>query len=216
MPNFPDPFNLILLLAGISLIPFMVMMVSSFVKIVVILNLIRNALGVQQVPPNMALNGLAIILSLYVMMPVISQTQELLQDKELQNQQMPALIDTFSSASGPLKAFLKKHSTERQKRFFIQTAKVMWPANQAEQLKIDDFMVLVPAFMVSELTSAFQIGFLIYLPFIAVDLIVSNILLALGMMMVSPMTISLPFKILLFVLIEGWSNLIQGIILTYK
>lgn len=205
-----------LLLGTVSLAPFMIMMVTSFSKIVIIINLVRNALGVQQIPPNIVVNGLALILSIYVMNPVLTETFSLIEQQNFASKNITQTLESAATIAGPIKKFLAKHSTDRQKRFFVQTTKIMWAPEQSQKVQMDDFMVLMPAFIVSELTSAFQIGFLIYLPFIAVDLIVSNILLALGMMMVSPMTISLPFKILLFVLIEGWSNLIQGIILTYK
>lgn len=214
--NLPDPFTLVILLMALSLTPFVIIMVSSFVKIVVILNLIRNALGVQQIPPNMVINGLAIILSIYIMAPTIHETYTNLKEKDLSVNNFDTFAANIQDAAAPMKGFLTKHSKPRERNFFVQTARVMWPEEQFQALDKNGFLVLIPAFTVSELTSAFQIGFLIYLPFITIDLIVSNILLALGMMMVSPMTISLPFKLLLFVLIEGWSNLIQGLVLSYR
>lgn len=212
----PDPMSILGLLMALSLAPFMAILASSYLKIVIVINLIRNALGVQQIPPNMAINGLAILLTIYIMMPVFNDTYMILKEKDFSNKDAAVLLQNLGEAKGPIQGFLSKHSDEREKKFFIQTAKIMWPKAQADALGQEDFLVLIPAFIVSELTSAFQIGFLLYLPFITIDLIVSNILLALGMMMVSPMTISLPFKLLLFVLIEGWSHLIQGLILTYK
>src|SRR5262249_51413714 len=121
----------------------------------------------------------------------------------------------LANAQGPILGFLQKHTNDREKRFFIDTTRKLWTKEAAATVNKDSFLILVPAFTVSELTSAFQIGFLLYLPFIAIDLIVSNILLAMGMMRVSPMTISLPFKLLLFVLVDGWARLIHGIVLTY-
>lgn len=214
--SLPDPFSLTILMVALALAPFVIIMVSSFVKIVVILNLIRNALGVQQIPPNMVINGLAIILTIYIMAPVIHDTYNALKDRDIQTKNFDNLMDTIGEAKEPIRQFLIKHSKARERNFFMNTARVMWPKEQSDSLEKTDFLVLVPAFTVTELTSAFQIGFLVYLPFITIDLIVSNILLALGMMMVSPMTISLPFKLLLFVLIEGWSHLIQGLVLSYR
>ncbi len=211
-----DPLSLIALLTTLSLAPFIAIMLSSFMKIVIVINLIRNALGVQQIPPNIAVNGLAIILTIYIMTPVMSDTYAIIQKQDYSNKTIASFVDNLKEAKGPMQAFLAKHSNDREKKFFINTAKAMWSPENAALLDKDHFMVLVPAFTVSELTSAFQIGFLMYLPFIAIDLVVSNILLALGMMMVSPMTISLPFKLLLFVLIEGWSRLVQGLVLSYK
>ena len=113
------------------------------------------------------------------------------------------------------KDFLRRHGSEKEQSFFYETAKEIWPEEIAATLEKDSFFVLIPAFTASELKNAFEIGFLIYLPFLAIDLIISNILLAMGMMMVSPMTISLPFKLLLFVLLDGWTLLIHGLVLSY-
>lgn len=191
-------------------------MVSSFVKIVIILNLIRNALGVQQIPPNLVLNGIALMLTIYIMAPVAQETFDLMTKVKLESMDPKVLVQAIDSVKAPIQTFLYRHSNERQRMFFVKTAKRLWPKEQAEALTTKDLMVLIPAFTVSELTSAFEIGFLLYLPFVAVDLIVSNILLAMGMMMVSPMTISLPFKLMLFVLVNGWSRLLEGIVLTYS
>ncbi|PTY03633.1 EscR/YscR/HrcR family type III secretion system export apparatus protein [Verrucomicrobia bacterium LW23] len=211
----PDPTSLILILVSLSLLPFLAMMVTSFVKIVTVCSLIRNAMGIQQIPPNMVVNGLAIILSIYIMNPVLEDTLDILQKEDLSKLDVASMRAVADKAKVPLEKFLLKHTTARDRQFFIKTAEKLWGKERAERLKETDMMILVPAFTVAELTSAFQIGFLIYLPFIAIDLIVSNILLAMGMMMVSPMTISLPFKLLLFVLIDGWTRLLQGLILSY-
>jgi type III secretion protein R len=116
----------------------------------------------------------------------------------------------------PLKEFLNKNITEREKLFFLKSAKSIWPPERAAQLKEDDLIILVPSFTVSELTKAFQIGFVIYLAFVAVDLIIANILLAMGMSMISPTMISVPFKLLLFVVLDGWTQLIHSLVLSYK
>ncbi len=213
--NLPDPLYLIPILAGLSLLPFFAVMMTSYVKLVVVLSLLRNALGVQQIPPNMVINGLAIILSLYIMNPVITQMHAAVSQVDFTKKDTA----TFSKAAGALKTpvhdFLLRHSKDRERAFFVDSARRMWPPEQAASVTPDDILILIPSFVVSELTSAFQIGFLLYLPFIAIDLIVSNILLAMGMMMVSPMTISLPFKLLLFVLLDGWARLIHGLVMTY-
>jgi type III secretion protein R len=212
--------NPIMLIAGLlvlSLIPFIAIMVTSYVKLVIVLSLIRNALGVQQIPPNMVLNGMAMILSLFIMAPVAYQTLELLEQENITA--MPDVgtaIQLADKLKDPLKQFLSKHTDKRVSAFFVRSARQLWPRDRQVNIDPQSFYILVPAFMVTELTEAFQIGFLLYLPFIIVDLIVSNILLAMGMMMVSPMTISLPFKLLLFVLLNGWSKVIEGLILTYR
>lgn len=215
MISLPDPVYIVTILIALGLAPFVAIMVTSFVKLVVVLSLIRNALGVQQVPPNLVINGLAIILTFYIMAPVLEDTYDIVATKNLAKMELPELRDTLLEASHPLRQFLKDHSDRDERQFFLDSAKRLWPKERADRLSENDLLVLVPAFTVTELTAAFQIGFLIYLPFLVIDLVVSNILLAMGMMMVSPMTISLPFKLLLFVLIDGWAKLIQGLVLTY-
>jgi type III secretion protein R len=214
--SLPDPLTLIGLTAVLALAPFFAVMMTSYVKLVVVLSLLRNALGIQQIPPNLVVNGLAIILSVYIMAPVASATYAIVEKEDLRNLDATALRQLLEKTQGPIVGFLKKHTNETEVRFFLDTTKRLWSRDSGLTANRDSFLILVPAFTVSELTSAFQIGFLLYLPFIAIDLIVSNILLAMGMMMVSPMTISLPFKLLLFVLIEGWARLIHGVVLTYS
>ncbi|MEZ5582394.1 MAG: type III secretion system export apparatus subunit SctR [Candidatus Competibacteraceae bacterium] len=216
MTDFPDPLLLIIGLGLLALVPFMAVMATTFVKIVVVLSLIRNAMGIQQIPPNMTLHGLAIILTLYIMAPVGIQAYESLVDKDLASMDARTLVAELGQAAEPFRKFLKKHASPEEQEFFVKTAKSLWPKEFAENVSANDLLVLIPAFTISELTSAFEVGFLLYLPFIAIDLIISNILLAMGMMMVSPMTISLPFKLLLFVLLDGWTQLIHGLVLTYQ
>ncbi|MDR1413735.1 MAG: type III secretion system export apparatus subunit SctR [Puniceicoccales bacterium] len=211
-----NPITIAVLLIALSLAPFLILLVSSFVKIVVVMNLVRNALGVQQVPPNMVLNGLAIMLSIYVMFPVVKEIGTLANEINFDFNSIENVKNVLTTMQKPIQNFLTKHTREKNKLFFLKTAAKIWPKADAENLQADNLLVLIPAFTVSELTEAFQIGFLLYLPFIAIDLIVSNILLALGMMMVSPMTISLPFKLMLFVIVDGWAKLIHGLVLTYK
>lgn len=211
-----DRLSLILIFTLLGLAPFLLMVISSFLKIVVVLSLIRNALGVQQIPPNTIINSMAIMLSIFIMAPIAEDTYEILKGKNLDYKQTENIISGFEEGKKPIQQFLLKHSGKVERMFFIKTAKLIWPEGRAENLTEDSFLILIPAFTISELTSAFKIGFLLYLPFIIIDLVVSNILLAMGMMMVSPMTISLPFKLLLFVLINGWSRLVHGLVLTYQ
>lgn len=217
-----DPFALIVLLIGMSLLPFLAMIATSYLKIVVVTSLIRNALGIQSIPPNMVLNALALILTFYIMAPTVEKSWTTLQDGIKDNK--PEVVyqtDLGVRAAEPFREFLLQQTDERQVSFFTRTAEKLWATKDAAgDLKpavVDhkSFFVLIPAFCVSELTRAFQIGFLVYLPFIAIDIIVSNILLAMGMMMVSPVTISLPFKLLLFVMVDGWTLLIQGLVQSY-
>lgn len=217
MESFPNPVILISFLILLGLAPFIAILVSSFVKLMVVMQLTRTALGLQQEPPNMALSGIAIILSIYIMAPVVLETKEIFTDRgvEITDIKNPGFIPALKESAVPLQNFLTRHSKPEERDFFVETTKKIWPEKYSRDMTEDNLLVLIPAFLVSELTIAFQVGFLIYLPFIIIDLIVSNILLSLGMIMVSPIIVSLPFKLLLFVLVDGWSRLIHGLLLSY-
>ena len=217
-----DPFSLIALFVGLSLIAFVAMVATSYLKIVVVISLIRNALGIQSIPPNMVVNALAMILTFYIMAPVVGESWDKLREG-LKDNKPEVLYQTqlAAQAAEPFRNFLVAQTDEKQVAFFTRTAERLWSTKEEDgtfkPATVDPkgYFVLIPAFCVSELTRAFQIGFLVYLPFIAIDIIVSNILLAMGMMMVSPVTISLPFKLLLFVMVNGWTLLIQGLVQSY-
>lgn len=215
-PNTYDPIFLMLVLVALALLPFVALMVTSFIKISIVLSLVRNALGIQQIPTNMVVHGLSLILTIYIMAPVGQEMFDILGRSFEKKADFTILMKGMVEAKEPLRKFLLQHSERKERLFFVQSAKSLWQNEAAGKLKHDDLMVLIPAFTVNELAAAFKIGFLIYLPFVIVDLIVSNILLAMGMMMVSPMTISLPFKLLLFVLIDGWTKLIHGLVLSFR
>lgn len=166
-------------------------------------------------PPNIALYGLSLILSLYVMAPVVQDTVDRLRDETAPLTSVGAIVRATEVGAEPMRAFLVKFSKPEQRAFFLHATQSMWPPHQAARAKDTDFLILLPAFVVGELTSAFEIGFLLYLPFVVIDLIVSNVLLALGMMMVSPSTISLPLKLFLFVMVDGWTRLLHGLVLSY-
>jgi type III secretion protein R len=227
-----NPFSLIVLFVGLSLLPFVAMIATSYLKIVIVMSLIRNALGIQSIPPNMVINALAMILTFFIMAPIMQESWQTLNENQQaraqngqianqpaagQNANMLGLeTDDLAKAAEPFRVWLSNHTSDRERAFFINTAERLW-GKDGEPAVVDpeSFYILIPAFCVSELTKAFQIGFLVYLPFIAIDIIVSNILLAMGMMMVSPVTISLPFKLLLFVMVDGWTLLIQGLVRGY-
>ena len=219
-----DPFSLIALFVGLSLVAFVAMIATSYLKIVVVISLIRNALGIQSIPPNMVVNALAMILTFYIMAPVLDEGWGILKKDLAENREKPQLIyetDMAAKAAEPFRKWLSDHTDDRSRQFFVSTAEQLWGKRASdgsfEKAEIDQssFYILIPSFCVSELSKAFQIGFLVYLPFIAIDIIISNILLAMGMMMVSPVTISLPFKLLLFVMVNGWTLLIQGLVKSY-
>src|SRR5690349_8502815 len=195
----------------------MAIMVTSFAKLVIVLSLVRNALGLQQIPPNLVLNGLALVLTMYIMAPLGLQIAQVAEQRLAGgNINSKALFAIIADAREPLQQFLGKHAQPREREFFLRSAGKLWPEEQAKALADDDLMVLAPAFTVSELTAAFKIGFIVYLAFVIVDLVVANVLVALGMMMFSPTVVSVPLKLLLFVLLDGWAKLIHGLILTYR
>ncbi len=210
-----DPLNLILVLAGAAIVPFLAVVATSFIKIAVVLMLVRNALGVQQIPPNMALNALAIILTGYIMAPVGVATYDIMIAGNFDFSNVAGFEAAFNAGKIPLVEFLDRHADDRERAFFLTATRELWPEDMHERVTEDSIFILLPAFTTSQLREAFEIGFLLYLPFVAIDLIVSNILLAMGMMMVSPLTISLPFKLFLFVMVDGWSRLILGLVETY-
>ena len=248
-----DPFSIIVLMVGLSLLPFLAMVATSYLKIVVVLSLIRNALGIQSIPPNMVINALALILTFYIMAPILGESWDICSKRLAENQvstqsaagtveqpktgpiaaasglglmaegaaELEPRTKIMAEAAEPFRRFLLRETQEKQIAYFVRTAERLWakegPNGELEPVKVDpqSYFVLLPAFCISELTKAFQIGFLVYLPFIAIDIIISNILLAMGMMMVSPVTISLPFKLLLFVMVNGWTMLIQGLVQSY-
>lgn len=199
----------------LALAPFVAVMVTSFTKIVVTLSLLRNALGLQQTPPNIVLNGLALILTLYVMYPVGLEMAEIAGPQMgLASGDTAGLFAVANEAKEPLRDFLIEHSSPEQRQFFLATVERVVD-DPARVMTERDLIVVIPAFTVSELAKAFQIGFIIFLPFLVIDLIIANILLAMGMMMLSPTIVSLPFKLLLFVIINGWVKLAHGLVLSY-
>jgi type III secretion protein R len=210
-----SPSSALVTVVILALAPFVAVMVTSFTKIIVVLSLLRNALGLQQVPPNVVLNGMALVLTIYVMFPVGQQMGDKIGAVEGLGSSTKSLLSAADTAKEPLRDFLLKHSHPRERAFFLRTAQKSLPAERGAQVAERDFIVVLPAFTVSELSAAFQIGFLIFLPFLVVDLVVSNILMAMGMQMLTPTTVSLPFKLLLFVLVDGWVKLSHGLVLSY-
>lgn len=209
--------NQLALMVGLGLLPFLLIACTSFVKIAVVLSLLRNALGIQSIPPNVVIYSMGVVLTAYVMMPVALQVIDVLDGTFKRG--TPVLQDVQKVAV-PFLEFTEKHTMTKQKDFFINSAEKLWGKESAQQILESDkpltkLIFVIPSFMISELTRAFQIGFLLYLPFIVLDLIVANILLALGMSTMSPVTISLPIKLLLFVGLDGWQRLFEALVLSY-
>ena len=213
-----DPITLFLVLLTLGLLPFAAMVVTSYTKVVVVLGLLRNALGVQQVPPNMVLNGIAIIISAYVMAPVVMEASDRLQatPQGTEASGTQQMLAAAAAAREPFRQFLIKHAKPAEKAFFLKSAKDVWPPERSAMLHQDDLIVVAPAFLLTELTEAFRIGFLLYLAFIVVDLVIANVLLAMGLSQVQPTHVAIPFKLLLFVVLDGWSKLVYGLVLTYR
>lgn len=211
-------------LAGLSILPFAIMLLTSFVKIVIVLSLLRNALGVQQSPPNQVLNGIALLMTIYVMYPTglamynaASEYIETSAPTELFTGPTAGfVVNVIDKAKEPLRIFLQKNTIGKHMTGFYQLAYKSFPENFRKSLQPNDFIVLIPAFITSQLKAAFEIGVLVFLPFFVIDLVTSNILLAMGMMMLSPLTIALPLKLLLIVMVDGWTLLVQGLVLSFR
>ena len=198
-----------LILTVLSLVPSILMMVTSFVRITIVLSFVRNAIGAQQMPPNQVLVGLALFLTLFVMAP----TWQRINTDALQpylNNQLPA-DQAFDKGSQPLRDFMFKQVREKDLALFIQVGNLPQPQTQADV----PTYVLVPAFMISELKTAFQMGFMIMVPFLVIDIVVSSVLMSMGMMMLPPASISLPFKLLLFVMADGWHLIVHSLITSF-
>ena len=198
-----------LLLTILSLVPAILMMVTSFVRITIVLSFVRNAMGAQQMPPNQVLVGLALFLSLFVMAPTWQRINTDALQPYLANQ-LPA-DKAFNIASEPLREFMFKQVRERDLAMFMQVGGLPQPQTQADV----PTYALVPAFMISELKTAFQMGFLVMVPFLVIDIVVSTVLMSMGMMMLPPATVSLPFKLLLFVMADGWHLIVHSLVTSF-
>lgn len=202
--------QILLLLTVLSLAPTMLVLLTSFTRVIVVLSFVRTALGTQQVPPNQVLVGLALFLTFFIMAPVVKDVN--------QNALQPYLKSKISQsvaldrAAKPLRQFMFKQTREKDIQLFYALAKAPRPATQADV----PTYILIPAFVISELKTAFEIGFAIYVPFIVIDMVVASILLSMGMMMIPPIIISLPFKILVFLLVDGWNLTVSAIFQSYR
>jgi len=212
-------------LAFLSLLPFIIMLLTSFIKIVIVLSLLRNALGVQQAPPNQIINGIAFLLSLYVMYPTAALMYEAgytvvnqydVPTSILSRESSTYIIELARVTREPLRDFLRRNCATQHQRSFYRIAFRVLPEEHRANLAPSDFIILVPSYITSQLKDAFEIGVLIYIPFFVIDLVTANILLAMGMMMLSPVTISMPLKLFLLVMLDGWSLLIEGLVTTFR
>ena len=210
-----NSFGIIVLLLATAFLPMVAVTVTAFAKISVVIFIVRQALGIQQLPPNIILYGLSLILSVYVAMPILNEIYTVLEADGFNYETIEDWMGAGQKAIEPLKAFLIRHTDPAQLEFFSSSTTQIWGEGLAASASKDSMTILVPSFLLSELTKAFEIGFLLYLPFMAIDIIITTLLVALGMMMVPPTTISIPFKLMLFVFLDGWTKLVHGLILTY-
>jgi flagellar biosynthetic protein FliP len=201
--------QLIALLTVLSLAPSILVMMTSFTRIVVVLSLLRTALGTATAPPNAVIVSLALFLTAFVMGPALQRTYDTGIRPLVANESMAE--QAFERGSQPLRAFMQKNVREKDLKLFVDMAKEAEPA-KPEDLSL---RVLVPAFMISELKRAFEIGFLLFLPFLIIDLVVASVLMSVGMMMLPPVVVSLPFKLIFFVLVDGWSLVAGSLIQSY-
>lgn len=211
-PVADRPAELLVLVALLALLPLAVVTLTSFLKIAVVLSIARSALGAPQVPPSTAVTGLALVLSLLVMAPVGERAAELARPIPGERG-LAGTAAALSRAVEPLRAFLSRHARPDDRAAFLDVARRLRPEGMAPS--DEELAVLAPAFVVSELRRAFTIGFLVFVPFLVVDLVVSNVLLALGLTQLSPTSVSLPFKLLLFVAVDGWKLLARALALSY-
>jgi type III secretion protein R len=218
-----SPLIVILALGALSLLPFVLLLMTSFVKISVVLSVLKSAIGTPSVPPSQIVTGVALVLTMFVMAPTGARMWQAVEpllgqtanSSLVSAHSVQAMAAATNKAKEPLREFLLKHADSKDRSTFFNLAVRMRTAEERASVADRDFLVLVPAFLSSELRRAFEIGFLLFLPFLVIDLVISNLLLALGMHMLSPTTVSLPFKLLLFVLADGWQLLLRGLVESY-
>jgi flagellar biosynthesis protein FliP len=201
--------QIIFLLTILSLAPSILIMMTSFTRIVVVLSFLRQAMGTQQMPPNQLIIGLALFLTFFIMAPVVERVndeaiQPLIEDE------IP-YREALDRGMVPIREFMMRQTRQKDMALFVRMAKIKQPRDRSEIPN----SVLIPSFIISELRTAFQIGFVLFIPFLVIDLVVASILLSMGMMMLPPIMVSLPFKILLFVLVDGWNLIVQSLVKSF-
>ncbi|MFC5474011.1 type III secretion system export apparatus subunit SctR [Paraherbaspirillum soli] len=212
-----DVVSFAVLLGLLSLVPLIVVTTTSFLKISLVLLVLRNAIGVQQVPPTLAIYGISLAMSVFIMAPTVQEIGKRVMAVETRNVDVRSapMLEQAKQAFEPLRDFMLRFSKPDQREIFLNSAKKLWPKDVAREATSSDLLVLIPAFVVSELQTGYQIAFLIYIPFVVIDLLIGNLLMALGMQQVSPQTISIPLKLLLFVLVDGWGKLLNALAMSY-
>jgi flagellar biosynthetic protein FliP len=202
--------KLLLLLTVLSLAPSILILMTCFTRIIIVLSFVRTALGTQQTPPNQVLVGLALFLTFFIMAPVFQKVNHDALTPLFKNE--INLEEAYDRASVPFKDFMSKYTRQKDLELFLQYSN----AKQPKSIQDIPLTALVPAYAISELKTAFQMGFMLFIPFLVIDMVVSSVLMSMGMMMLPPVMISLPFKILLFVLVDGWHLVIESLLQSYK
>lgn len=217
-----NPVVLIIIMGVLALAPFALIMLTSFVKISVVLSILRNALGTQQVPPNQVITGISLILTIFIMAPVgekmyqqagdVGNTEAIFSEMSVRE-----IFEASKRGREPLREFLLRHAHENDRKLFFDWARLIAKrnGNNPDEIQPNEFRIVIPSFVTSQLADAFIIGFMLFIPFLVIDLVVANILQAMGMFMLSPTIISLPFKLLLFVMVNGWVLLVKALVLGY-
>ncbi|MRX70606.1 flagellar type III secretion system pore protein FliP [Bacillus lacus] len=207
--NVSTSIKLLLLLTVLSLAPSILILMTCFTRIIIVLSFVRTSLATQQMPPNQVLIGIALFLTFFVMTPTLSQVNEQALTP-LFNEEI-TLEEAYSRAELPFKQFMSKHTRQKDLALFLNYAGIERP----QTIEDIPLTALVPAFAISEIKTAFQIGFMIFIPFLVIDMVVASVLMSMGMMMLPPVMISLPFKILLFVLVDGWYLVIKSLLQSF-
>jgi len=208
--NYSFAIEALLVLTSLTFLPAVLLMMTSFTRIVIVFALLRQALGTMQAPPNQVVVGLALFLTFFIMGPVFDRIYEVAWKPYAANQL--SFVEAVDRGAQPLKAFMLKQTREEDLALFVTLANHP-PLNGPEETPMK---ILVPAYVISELKTAFQIGFIVFIPFLIIDMVVASVLMSMGMMMLSPMLVSLPFKLMLFVLADGWNLLIASLVQTYQ
>jgi flagellar biosynthetic protein FliP len=209
-PVGASALSMLLLITVLSLAPAILVLMTSFTRIVIVLSFVRTSLGTQSMPPNQVLIGLALFMTMFIMAPTLSQLNEVALKPYLAGE--ITQTDALQKASVPMKDFMYKQTREKDLLLFMNYTKTKKPATYQDI----PITVLVPAYAISELKTAFQMGFMIFIPFLVIDMVVASTLMAMGMMMLPPVMISLPFKILLFVLVDGWYLVVKSLLTSFN
>ena len=204
--QFVNSIGILILLTIVTLAPTILTLLTSFTRIIVVFSLLRSALATQQTPPNQVMIGLALFLTLFIMSPIIGQIMETAVDPYMEGGITQA--EAIENGSQPIKEFMLRQTREKDLALFVNISEQDMPDNRMDV----SMTTLIPAFVISELKTAFTIGFLLYIPFIVIDMVVSGILMSMGMFMLPPATISLPFKLLLFILVDGWHLIVKSLV----